>query len=297
MTPRLKLFLELLEVGSLPASRLRSSIGDLKTPMASGVLLRRAKGAGEVIEVAKPEAYRAWIGHTFPGAFGGMTSCGPRASNIAMARDSKQGQQGLGHFMVSARAHVPRPDLEPASAKALADLVEATRRWGGASIVLELPGEEGGAVKGPTLPCGARVMTVENPENFCASVQMMEEADVFIFCGSGGRLRNALIDWLAGQPTLQVIHAGDYDPVGLQEFSRLIARMPGRVRLYMPIDLDLRFQKFSNRGLMEKARNRAVMMGIAKGIDPAMDHVIDLIAKFGPMEQESLLINLGSSEI
>ena len=292
MTPRLKLFLELLETGSLPASRLRSALGDLKTPLASRILVRRAKGAGEVIEVAKPEAYRAWIGHTFPGAFGGMTSSGPRASNIAMARDSKRGQHGLGHFMVSARAHDPQPDLEPASAKALADLVEATRRWGGASIILEVPSEKGGAVQGPTLPSGARVMTVENSENFCASVHMREEANVFLFCGSGGRLREALIDWLADQPTIQVVHSGDYDPVGLQEFSRLVARMPGRVRLYMPIDLDLRFRKFSNRSLMEKAGNRAVMTSLVRGVDTAMDHVIDLIAEFGPMEQESLLISM-----
>jgi len=34
------------------------------------------------------------------------------------------------------------------------------------------------------------------------------------------------------------------------------------------------------------------MGSLVRGMDAAMDHVIDLIAKFGPMEQESLLISL-----
>jgi hypothetical protein len=297
MNPRLKLFLELLDATNLPASRFRGALQALKTPFAAGILVRRAKGAGEVIEVGNKVAFRKWIAHAYPGAFGGMTASSPRAANLMMARDTKKGRQGLGHFTVLARAHRLRPDLDENSADGLASLVEATWRWGGVSILLDLPGGKGGSVSGPRLPKGIRVMTMEGPENFRHSEWIDGEADVFLLAGTGGRLRDAFIDWLVDQESIQVTHFGDYDPVGLQEFSKLAARMPGRVSLFVPGDLAERFKLFSNRSLMEAANNRAVSTSLKRGLDPGLDQVLDLMAEYGPMEQESLLVTIDDTSV
>jgi len=291
MTPRSKLFLELLETGCLPASRLQGSRAALRTPFDTGILVKHPKGAGEVVEVAKPSAFRDWLGHTFPGALGGMEASSPRASNIAMNRNSKRGRRGLDYYVVSARAHRVNPLLTGDEAIAMANLVETTRRWGAASLFLGIPGMERSAPD-PLLPMGIRVMTMEAPECFDRSERIRNEADVFLLSGTGGRLREALIDWLARQESIQVIHFGDYDPVGLQEFSRLAAKLPGRASLFVPEDVEDRFRKFSNRGLMEKGNNRAVLGSLKGGLHPSSDRILDLISIYGPLEQEALLIDV-----
>jgi hypothetical protein len=103
-------------------------------------------------------------------------------------------------------------------------------------------------------------------------------------------MREAFIHWLADQDAIQVVHFGDYDPVGLQEYTRLLARLPGRVTLHLPPGLDDCFRRFSNRALLEAGNNRAVLAGLPRGLNPAMDRVLELIAIHGPLEQEALLI-------
>lgn len=289
---RLKLLLELLKTESLPASRLRSAAKDLTTPFAAGLLVRRTKGAGEVVEVAKPEAFRKWISHTHPGAFGGMVAENNRAMNLAMNRDTKVGRRGLGHYVVLARAYRVRQDLPDEAKTALQGVVDATLAWGGVALLLDgLGQDEHAAPPSLRLPEGLRVMTIEGPQNFKNSGRVQEEADIFLLCGTGGRLRGEFIEWLAGQETLQVIHSGDYDPVGLQEFMTMAARMPGRVELYCPDDLANRFRSFSNRTLMDKGNNRAVLGSLRRGVSREMDLVLRLMAEFGPLEQEALLID------
>jgi hypothetical protein len=279
-----KLLIELLAAGRLPASRFSAGARlDLRTPLAAGLLEKRRQGAGEVFAVTSPDGFRDWLGARYPGIFGAAAAASPRAGNIALNRDSKRGRQGLDHFPVLARAHAPQahPDL--------AALAATTTRWGAAALLLETDPLES-RVGGPALPPGIRVMTLENPETFYHSGRLQAEADLFLLAGTGGRMREAFIHWLADQDAIQVVHFGDYDPVGLQEYTRLLARLPGRVTLHLPPGLDDCFRRFSNRALLEAGNNRAVLAGLPRGLNPAMDRVLELIAIHGPLEQEALLI-------
>jgi len=276
---------ELALAGHLPASRFSpGALREIRTALDARLLEKRRQGAGERLVILDPEGFRTWLLSRFP-ALGGDAAASPRAANIAQARDSKRGSRGLSHFPVLARAHGDLP--------ALADLARATRAWGGAALLLEVTPDET-VLGGPALPPGIRVMTLENPETFYRSQTLQDHADVFLLCGTGGRLREAFIQWLAAQETLAILHFGDFDPVGLQEFARLQARMPGRVSLHLPDDLEARFKRFSNRALLEAPANRAILAALPRGLSPAMDRVLELIAIHGPLEQEAFLIQRGA---
>lgn len=292
MPLRLKLLLDLLETGSLPVSRLRSSLEGLRTPLHAGLLQRIGRGSGEVVTVANEGAYREWLRTKFPGAFGDLEADASRAANLAMGRDSKRGLQGLEHFAVAIRAHAVPQGLAPDDHAAMTCIVEATRRFGAAGLHLRIP-EAGRSQPDPTLPKRLRMMTIENPTNFLHTGQMSEESDVFLLGGTGGRLREALVSWIAAQEPREVIHFGDYDPVGLQEFERLANRMPGKVRFHLHDDLENLFQTFSNRGILDLESNRVILASLHRGLHPSADLVLDLLLRYGPLEQEAVLVRRG----
>jgi|GEM_PF-2323224 len=290
MPPRLNLFLDLLESGSLPLSRLRAALGDLRTPMDAGLIRRKGRGAGEVVAVLNPEGFRGWIQSRHPGAFGDYRSDTARGNNLAMSRDSKRGVQGLDYFPISVRAHGMPSGLAPEDQVAMASIIDATRRYGAVQLHLGVPGMATGRLD-PTLPKGLRLMTVENPTNFDSSSLLSTEADVFLFCGSGGRMREAFIEWVAAQAPIEVVHFGDYDPVGLQEFGRLTKRFPEKARFHLLPGLEDLFQTLSNRSLMDLNNNRAILASLEKGLHPTADQVLDLILRYGPLEQEAMLVH------
>jgi hypothetical protein len=110
-----------------------------------------------------------------------------------------------------------------------------------------------------------------------------------------GRASNRLLDWLAGMTATDFTlhHLPDYDPVGLSEFGRLRARLGKRVRLHLPADLPARFERFSNRTLLDKANNRAVLAKLRRSSVPEIRHVLELIEQHNAgLEQEALLPEL-----
>lgn len=290
------LFLELLERGSVPLSRLRATFGELRSPLDAGLLRRRGRGAGEVIAVMNPEGFRAWLKNRFPGAFEEVDAATPRVANLLMNRDSKRGQAGLDFFTVLAKAYGCPERVLPDDRVLMESLVDATRKFGSAGLYLGVPGL-GRERQDPRLPGGLRIMTVENPTVFDQSEALRGEADVFLMGGTGGRMRDAMMDWVAAQVPARVIHSGDFDPVGLQEFEKLHRRMPGKVAFHLPEGLEDMFQRFSNRGLLELDNNRAILASIRGGIHPSADRVLALVLRYGPLEQEAVLLGARASDV
>lgn len=92
-------------------------------------------------------------------------------------------------------------------------------------------------------------------------------------------------------PVLQVLHFGDYDPVGLAEFCRLRDALGDRAQLYIPHGLRGLFERVdrvTNRKLLEAKRNQETLAGLRKGISLEMDEVLDLLMDYGPLEQEAV---------
>jgi hypothetical protein len=81
--------------------------------------------------------------------------------------------------------------------------------------------------------------------------------------------------------------------VGLSEFARFRARLGKRARLHLPSDLQARFERFSNRNLLDKANSRAVLATLRRSSVPEIRQVLDLIERHNAgLEQEALLLEL-----
>ncbi len=76
-----------------------------------------------------------------------------------------------------------------------------------------------------------------------------------------GRSSNRLLDWLAAQtaPDFQLLHLPDYDPVGLDEFTRLRERLGARVQLHLPENLADLLARHANGELLQKPSTQSLL--------------------------------------
>ena len=134
---------------------------------------------------------------------------------------------------------------------------------------------------------------VENPAVFTCIERLKLPISLAIY--GHGRASNRLLDWLAGihAPDFTLLHLPDYDPVGLSEFARFRARLGKLARLHLPADLPARFERFSNRSLLEKTNSRAVLANLRRLPVPEIRKVLELIDRHNAgLEQEALLLEL-----
>ena len=110
----------------------------------------------------------------------------------------------------------------------------------------------------------------------------------FNFCANHAPLLRALA--VRGG---EILHLPDYDPVGLFEFGWVHARLGHRAGLYLPPDLEARFDRFSNGDLLKNLNSQAMLAQLRRSELPAIRRVIELIDRHNAgLEQEALLIPL-----
>ena len=138
-----------------------------------------------------------------------------------------------------------------------------------------------------------RCMLVENPAVFAAAERLNVNVDAVIY--GYGRISSRVLDWIAraGGSSFSLLHLPDYDPVGLSEFGRVHASLGQRAGLYLPPDLDARFEQFSNRDLLKKLNSQAMLAQLRRSELPEVQRVVGLIDRHNAgLEQEALLIPL-----
>jgi hypothetical protein len=154
---------------------------------------------------------------------------------------------------------------------------------------------------GTRLNIGGRAALIENLECFLNAEVFLGEA--WVVLNSAGRISDRLIACLRNSSfsAPPLLHAPDYDPVGLSDYLRLRAALGDRVELWVPHDLELRFATFGNRELITgKPRNRSLLEQLSTTRWPceASSRVFRLIKETGSgLEQESLLIGLGTRPV
>ncbi|MEZ4600716.1 MAG: hypothetical protein R2940_13085 [Syntrophotaleaceae bacterium] len=130
---------------------------------------------------------------------------------------------------------------------------------------------------------------VENLEVFWNIEKISTEVDLALF--SEGRLDQKILDWLAS-PTMEgarIIHFGDYDPVGLDEYLRYKEVCLGRVELFRPSDLEELIRKYGKPRLL--ADSASIMARLRRTKNPEVAAILMLIDRYGAgLEQEALLI-------
>lgn len=268
---------ELQEQGSLTWSSLGSRARQSLQPLLdTGVLRLTRAGRGQRLELVEPAQLSRFIEHHYPGGLRAdeLTS---RAAAVRRLRSAKRGGTASRYGSVLLRVLSP----QGLSCDGLEDdaLYRTSAVMGAVALVL-----------GAQRECGAYgvAVTVENEDVFYRAEELFPAADLAVY--TAGRMSARLLDWLARQDLQRLIHAGDYDPVGVAEYLRLRAALGERVALHLPDDLEALFQRYSEPAILRRTGNQRALAAIGASEDAAARQVLALIRRYGAgLEQEVLL--------
>jgi len=263
--------------GSLASSRLTDRDRTrLQSLFETGVLMEERSGAGKKVVVQNRAALEAFVQRLYPsGLEGREDGLAPRSRAVAELRDSKKTREkgplvvllrGFGNCIlhageeVLAVAHLT--ELAGVAALRLDD-----RQWSYAGVLA----------------------IVENLEIFWNFEKLETNAQLALY--AQGRLSGRVLNWLSSLAMEQarIIHCGDYDPVGLDEYLRLKTSCPGRSELFQPSNLVDLFAQYGKRELL--AGNAAVLARLRKTEDQEVRRIVKLMDRYGAgLEQEVLLL-------
>lgn len=268
---------ELLSVGSLPSSRLSTGMRvRLDTLFKIGALRMEKSGAGRRAKLVDRAAVDRWIGSQYPSGLDGTDEdLPPRAESVANFRDSKRGRR-IDFCLTYMRGFRGTVLRRGDASMPLADL---TRDFGVAGVVVE-----------PSRPWVVEGLLgiVENLELFLHVESVLPDLDAAVW--AAGRFDQRVLDWLAAQQNLSVLHIGDYDPVGLDEYLRVKRAFGDRADLHIPEDLRERSAKYGQSEIL--VRSVAVYKRVRVEAD---DRVLRVLAALDQrcrgFEQEGLVIN------
>lgn len=266
---------ELQRCGSLRAAELSPRMRKRLEPLFRIEALVDVKaGGGRRVELRDAAALANWIRATYPAGLDGVSPRLPARAEAAMNfRDTKRGRPldvALVHVRGFGHARLVRDGAEH-------PIATLTATFGAASVVLD-----------PSRPWQfqGRIGVVENLEVFLAVERLEPALDVAVW--AAGPLNGLVLDWLASQSGVSVVHFGDYDPIGLSEYLRLRAALGPRATLFVPADFEELLQKYGQRGLL--AKSTAVFARVRKDADDAAKAVVAVIERHGlALEQETLL--------
>jgi len=271
---------ELLAQGSLPRSACSGTLRKVLRPILdSGVVVEERSGAGRRLVVHDAEALSDFYFQRYPDARA-FDKAPSRVVGVARFRDSKALANDAAEF-VCARALNPGALLRNGKP---VDVAFATQEHG--VFAFSLGNESPYSLRGP---CAL----VESPVVFALIELLKLPVDLVIY--GHGRASNRLLDWIAqmSAPDFTLLHLPDYDPVGLNEFTRLRTKLGERVKLHVPSDLSARFEKFSKRNLLEKGNSQALLRNLRKSPVSEIRHALQLIHEHNAgLEQEALFLEM-----
>lgn len=269
----------MLARGGLPLSACSNALLQVLRPVLdSGVVAEEKSGGGRRLVARDAVALRAFFAGRYPDAqaFSGAPN---RIVSVGSFRDSKTLTNNAAEI-VCVRAWSEGALLRDGLP---VDVVSATREHGVFAFSLE--------VASPYSVRGVCAL-VENPVVFALVERLTLTVDLALY--GRGRISNRLLDWLVqtNAPNCKLIHLPDYDPVGLNEFARIRARLGDRVELHLPVNLPAHFARFAKRSLLEAANNQVLLRNLRRTTDPEIRSVIELIEHHnGGLEQEALLLD------
>jgi len=270
----------LLERGQLPSSQCGARfLRSIATLLDTGVVREMRVGGGAALCMVHREAVQRFHDKLYPTpTVAGVN--GSRAEGVANYRSSKALPNDT-PMLLNARV------LHGSTVRIGGQVVEdgtATTRDGVYTIRL--------TTDGPPAIQGNWVL-IENPALFHVHQHVFGTDHSAILLN--GRIPNRVIHWLAAQPVekLQLTHAPDYDPVGLDEFDRLHRVLGERISLYVPEGIEECFARYSNRTLLLHDRQQTYLRKHASSGHPSVARIAALIRKYqAGLEQEALLLGM-----
>jgi hypothetical protein len=252
--------LDLLDLGAIPESRVSTASAALIGALVqTGAITRDKVGRSWHLKLHNPPALRAVLETHQAGLLAPADpALPPKTRAIANGRDAHGAPCGDAEAIL-VKAPVGMWMQGPYGQRL--DVGELTAVAGMAAFLLT---DAGGWTFHSDRPVNLVLATVENAEDFIHAEAIGIPADAWI--ATQGRLSNRALGWLA---TLAVaggslIHLGDYDPVGLDEYLRLRRAWGARVRLHTPPDLEVRFRK-ANPKILDRPRNQELLAKLIRG--------------------------------
>lgn len=266
-----------------PASDIASGCsGVLRDLQTCGAVSCRPAGRGTVVYISNPAAFDLFIESRHPlGLANSLNDVEDRASGVQLFADAKTARRGRweGLFvrstsprgtLVSERGIELRVNDITATAGGAAILLGGCRRWSFRGVVA----------------------LVENAEAFWQHDRVLPEVDLAVF--SCGRLSERALTWLASDEMAecQLVHWGDYDPVGCLEYLRLAGRCAGRVKMHLPVAVAELLPRFGKPQLILDQVAELDALRHAPG-DASVSALLRLFdAHRKGLEQEALLMSL-----
>ncbi len=217
----LRFFARLEKEGFLARSQVPGTVrkSNAYAALVSAQILREeGRGGGYIVRVVDGAALGQHLDSRYPGRH--QLHQADAAGNLHRYRDSKAGKRpsaglvllrGEGSIQLNGRT---------------LDLGDFTQQFGCF------------ACQKPDL-AASRICTVENLDSFLRAEEVL--GPDWIFVHPYGRLGKTTFTGLDCQ---KLLHFGDYDYTGLDEYLRLQASFP-RAQLYLPADLESAWQRFS----------------------------------------------------
>ncbi len=288
LNPLASLLHQLLETGEVIRSKISPrNRKELAGLFDLGALREERRGGGWAVLVVNQDSVRRFADRQFPsGLFGeGDTSEGRRTQSLNRFGNTKT-MPGLDFEFVLLRAFGDAQVVTTiANSKVKIDAPEITRQTGCVAVTLLDAGDNS------ELPfIHGNVATVEGPELFYRFD--WEAVDVSVVILTNGRMSERFLTWVTS-PIIEgrLIHFGDYDPVGLDEYRRLKERT-SRATFFLPQNLEKHFKenRFLKPELMDK--NHELLRRLSVTQDADVLTVINLMRRYGGgVEQEVLLID------
>ncbi len=270
----------LRDSGSIALSKVsRSSLAALKPLLEAGVVTRKARGRGGILQVEERDHLLKFIDSLYPTGMDVLHREGSsRSGAVLLHRNSKK------H---SSRSSIPVllrgfKGVHLTFQGSTLDVSEQTRFFGCAAFTLD------GTAAYPVY--SGRIATVENLEFFTEFHRISREKVLVVY--TAGRASEMLLDWLSS-PQLKnttVIHYGDYDPVGLAEYLRIKNKRTDRTELYLPGNLEELVAKYGREELL--AKSRKLMPGLRGSSDEAVRRVVSVLNSTGRALEQELLLSL-----
>ena len=274
-----RVLMQLLEARSLPLSKVSGQVQEeLKGLVDAEVLAVARRGAGRRYVVLQEVALQGVAARLFPeGLDAALTPAQSRREAVRNRRDAKTAR-ATDTEAVLLRG---RPGTVLRRGDEELEIGEWTLRAGYAAVELGT---------GDAWSFQGLVVVVENLEPFrwVEAVVPALRAEGGLAVYAGGRMSGRLVGWLAklAREGCRVLHWGDYDPVGMDEFLRLKSACGGRAELVMLEDLEGLFRGFAKAELV--AGNSAVLARLRGCGDDEVERVVELMDRFGGgVEQEA----------
>lgn len=272
-----------------PCSRLPRTCQNLLTRLQTCGAVQIVPGQqGKRLRIANAEAFANVVRTSSPNGLDALDSSPlSRTEAVAQFGDAKAVRAGnvQGIFV---RTSQPNIVLRRDGMIGAVDVTALTSSAGGAGLLLndEMHWEFSGTVA-----------TIENEEVFWNHELILPNIDLAIY--ACGKMSHRLVRWLASgaMANCQIMHCGDYDPIGLLEYCRLRRACPGRVRLFVPDQIDALMAKYGKRYLLQADKHAQALNSLRKDDDKTVAKFVKLFDHLGKGLEQEILIARAKSAI